>query len=76
MIGPPMARTVTLIALVLSLAALAAGCGGSTSGSTTAAKSASHGRYHKGEFCSPKKQSTYRKAGLHCVKSKGRYRLK
>jgi hypothetical protein len=66
--------------LVAVLAIAAAGCGSSskssrshtttvkTNGSTTTV-------YHSGEFCTLKKEATYRAHGFKCVKTKGTYRL-
>jgi hypothetical protein len=39
-----------------------------TNGSTTTV-------YHSGEFCTLKKEATYRAHGFKCVKTKGTYRL-
>jgi len=38
-------------------------------------KAAAAGNYKAGEFCSPKKASTYKAAGFKCGKVKGSYRL-
>ena len=38
-------------------------------------KAAAAGNYRVGEFCSPKNDSLYKKAGLTCAKEKNSYRL-
>ncbi len=76
--GLPMTRgtrSVVLVAMA-TLALGASGCGSSKkTGSHSSRSSRSAGNYHRGEFCSKRKKSTYKKAGYKCKKVNGVYRL-
>jgi len=50
------------------------GCGSSKKSGSKSSRST--GSYHRGESCSKKKKSAYKKAHLECEKVKGGYRLK
>jgi hypothetical protein len=60
-------------ATLIGVAALALGAGGC--GSSKKSKSSSSGNFHRGEFCSKHKKSTYKRAGFNCKKVHGTYRL-
>ncbi len=70
-----MRRSVHAGVAVLAAASAIGGGGCGSSKKSSSKSSSSTGSYHRGEFCSKKTKSAYKKAHLKCEKVKGRYRL-